>query len=294
MEKRGLGKGLSALLGGVLAQEDAAAVREVGVETIVPNPFQPRREFDPERMKELAQSVREHGVLQPVLVRRVGVDRYELIAGERRLRAARQLGLATIPAIVRDCAGGQALEMALVENVQREDINAVEAAFAYRRLVEEFGLTQEEIARRVGKARSTVANTLRMLTLPETLLDALARGEITEAHARHLLQLGADSQMAAFEEVRRRGLTVKETQRLVQQLRDGPREPREVEPEPSAASPARQDPNLAAAEEALRVALGTNVRIRMAGGVGRIEIEFYSADELDGIVERVLGDEGAR
>lgn len=294
MEKRGLGKGLSALLGGALAQEDAAAVREVGVDMIVPNPFQPRREFDPERLKEMAQSVREHGVLQPVLVRRVGVDRYELIAGERRLRAARQAGLATIPAIVRDCAGGQALEMALVENVQREDINAVEAAFAYRRLVEEFGLTQEEIARRVGKARSTVANTLRMLTLPETLLDALARGEITEAHARHLLQLGPDSQMAAFEEVRRRGLTVKETQRLVQQLRDGPREPREVEPGPSAASPARQDPNLAAAEEALRVALGTNVRIRMAGGVGRIEIEFYSADELDGLVERVLGDGGAR
>lgn len=287
MEKRGLGKGLSALISGTLADEDASSVQEVHINRIRPNPYQPRREFDPEKMAELVQSIRKHGVLQPVLLRRVAVDSYELIAGERRVRAAREAGLRTVPSLVKECTDAQMLEVALIENVQREDINPVEAASAYQRLITEFGLTQEEIAARVGKARSTIANTLRLLTLPPEILESVRTGEISEAHARALLQAPPDSRLKAWEAVKTRRMTSHETEKLTRRLRDDRSAKAAVRTRNR--TPTRKDPDHAAIEEALQQALGTKVTLKESGGIGRIEIEFYSPEELEGIVERILG-----
>jgi ParB family chromosome partitioning protein len=287
MEKRGLGKGLGALISGTLGEEDASSVREVRVEHIRPNPYQPRTVFDPEKLAELVESVREHGVLQPVLLRRVGVDSYELIAGERRFRAAQEAGLRTIPSLVKEYSDPQMLEVALIENVQREDISPVEAAVAYRRLSAEFEMTQSEIAKRVGKAQSTIANTLRLLSLPEPILESLQRGEITEGHARTLLQVGGDAQATAFEAIRSRGLSVREAERLAREIQERPRS------NGAAEKPRREslpDPNLAAVEGALRESLGTKVHVRLSNGVGRIEIEFYDEQQLEGLIARLTGD----
>jgi ParB family chromosome partitioning protein len=286
MEKRGLGKGLGALISSTLGEADASSVREVRVEHIRPNPYQPRTVFDPDRLADLVQSVREHGVLQPVLVRRVAVDSYELIAGERRLRAAQQAGLRNIPALVKEYADPQMLEVALIENLQREDISPVEAAVAYRRLNSEFGMTQSDIAKRVGKAQSTIANTLRLLALPEPILESLQRGEITEGHARTLLQIGGEAQATAFEAIRTKGLSVREAERLAREIlvrapTNGTEKPRH-EPLP--------DPNLAAVEGALRESLGTKVHVRLSNGIGRIEIEFYDEQQLEGLIARLTGD----
>jgi ParB family transcriptional regulator, chromosome partitioning protein len=279
--KKGLGRGLEALLGA--QEETAAGVREVELSRIRANPWQPRSEFDQERIEELAQSVREHGILQPVLLRQTDTNGFELIAGERRYRAAQLAGLARIPAIVREYADRQMLEVALIENLQREDINAVDAATAYRRLSSEFGLTQDEIAARVGKARSTITNSLRLLSLPAPVLAALRQGEISEGHARALLQVPPALQLRAYQEIRQRGLNVRETEKLARERGD-------VRRKTPAAAPASADPEVVAIEEALQTALKTRVRVRNAGGVGRIEIDFYSQDELEGILERIIGD----
>jgi ParB family chromosome partitioning protein len=287
MEKRGLGKGLGALISGTLGEEDASSVREVRVEQIRPNPYQPRTVFDPDKLAELVASVREHGVLQPVLLRRVAVDSYELIAGERRFRAAQEAGLRAIPALVKEYSEPQMLEVALIENVQREDISPVEAAVAYRRLSAEFGMTQSEIAKRVGKAQSTIANTLRLLSLPEPILESLQRGEIAEGHARTLLQVDGDAQAVAFEAIRSKGLSVREAERLTREIQERPRS------NGAAEKPRREslpDPNLAAVEGALRESLGTKVHVRLSNGVGRIEIEFYDEQQLEGLIARLTGD----
>ena len=290
MEKRGLGKGLGALIAGSMAEDDTTNIREVPLDQIVANPFQPRQQFDPTRLAELAQSVQEHGILQPLLVRRKGVSNYELIAGERRFRAARQVGLRVVPVIIREMSDEKSLEVALIENIQREDINAVEAAQAYRRLIDEFGLTQQEIARRVGKSQSAVANTLRLLSLPAQILDSLNHGEITEGHARALLQAQTDHQITAWRMVVNRGLNVRDTERMVRESRANPRSP--ATPSHNAVSEVveTRDPNHAAVEEALQIALGTRVQIRKAGANYRIEIEFYSSDQLEGLVERLIGE----
>jgi ParB family chromosome partitioning protein len=288
LQKKGLGRGLGALLGDALGADDMANVRQVRVDQVRANPYQPRREFDEEKLAELTESVKEHGILQPILVRRLGVDRYELIAGERRFRAAQGASLSAVPAIVRDLDDRQMLEVALIENVQREDISALDAAAAYQRLAEEFGLTQEEIAQRVGKARTTVANTLRLLSLPEPVLEGLQAGRITEGHARALLQVAPEAQVKAYEKALRDHLTVRQTEELARNLgearkgstRTGARRKKVEE---------GADPNHAAVEEALQVALGTRVRIRREGGVGRLEIEFYSDEELEGLVDRIIG-----
>jgi ParB family transcriptional regulator, chromosome partitioning protein len=279
--KKGLGRGLEALLGS--PEEAAGGVAQIEIGRIRANPWQPRNDFDEERLAELAQSIREYGVLQPVLLRQAGTDSYELIAGERRLRAAQQAGLERIPALVKEYGDPQMLEVALIENLQREDINPVEAAAAYRRLSGEFGLNQDEIARRVGKARATVANALRLLTLPQPVLDALRQGEITEGHARALLQLPSALQVHAYREVRMRGLNVRETEKLA---RD--RVPGKQRKAPDAL-PAATDPETAAIEEALQSALKTRVKVRHAGGGGKIEIDFYSQEELEGLIERIIG-----
>ncbi len=285
MDKRGLGKGLGALISGSYGEEDASSVREVPVGQIRPNPYQPRQIFDADRLAELVESIREHGVLQPVLLRRVAIDNYELIAGERRFRAAETVGLKSIPALVKEYGDSQMLEVALIENVQREDISPVEAAFAFRRLGAEFGMTQQAIAKRVGKAQSTIANTLRLLSLPEPILESLQRGEITEGHARTLLQIEGKAQTATWEAIRRRGLSVRETERMARELLSRSSVSEAERPKPDSLP----DPNLMAVEAGLREALGTKVNVRCTNGVGRIEIEFYDEQQLEGLIERLTG-----
>src|SRR5687768_17440585 len=217
MGKRGLGRGLGALLPGASDESDAS-LKDVPLDQIKANPYQPRQIFDETGLGELSRSIQEHGILQPVILKRTGMDSYELVAGERRFRAARQAGLQSIPAVVREYQPSQMLEVALIENLQREDINAVDAAHAYQRLRTEFGLTQEEIARRVGKAQSTIANTLRLLALPDEVLASVQRGEITEGHARAILQARPEAQLVVWQDARNQGLSVRQTERLAREL----------------------------------------------------------------------------
>ncbi len=285
MSKRGLGRGLNALLAGTQADDVARNVRELRLESIAPNPFQPRTHFDEDSLKELADSIRENGVLQPVLVRRRGPERYEIIVGERRLRASRMAGLATIPAIVRECSDRDMLLVALVENVQREDVNPVEQAQAYYRMQHEFGLTQEEIARRVGRSRSAVANTTRLLSLPERALQALQDGRITEGHARLLVSLDPSLQGTALEAFLGRQMSVREAEAFVRSLRRG-----ENAAQAEGVQPGSRDPNLAALEDSLSVALGTRVAVEpLVRGRGSVRIEYYTEEQLEGIVERIIG-----
>jgi ParB family chromosome partitioning protein len=279
-KRKALGKGLSALLPEPEppAGPPGAAGAEVPIDSLDTNPFQPRSALDPARLAELAASIRESGIVQPILVRRRG-ERFQIIAGERRWRAARAAGLATVPVTVRDVPDGQLLELALVENVQREELTPLEEAQAFHRLQEEFRLTQEEIARRVGRERSTIANALRLLRLPRELRELLGEGKLDAGHARALLALdGADGQVALGREAARKGLSVREVERRVALLR-APR---------SAARGARKDPNTRAAEERLRTALGTRVEIARRGRGGAIRILFLGEGELDRLFELLL------
>lgn len=286
MTKRGLGKGLSALLSATEGDQEAQNVRQIPVDRLRSNPYQPRRHFDENALKELADSIRENGVLQPVLVRRVGPEDYELIVGERRLRACRMAGLATIPAIVRECSDRDMLLMALIENVQRHDVNAVEQALAYARMQEEFGFTHEEIARRVGKSRVAVSNTLRLLTLSPDVLKALEAGQISEGHARLLVGMTPDSQRALLEAFLGHDMTVRQAEAMVREMRRGEQGAAAT----TAAKPLERDPNHQALEDALSQALGTRVAVEYYEmGRGRIRIEFYSDEQLEGLVDRLLG-----
>jgi ParB family chromosome partitioning protein len=280
-KQRGLGRGLAALI----PTTTAPGVEEVDLDLIVPNPHQPRAAFDEASLRELVDSIREHGVIQPLIVSAgdsPGV--YQLIAGERRLRAARLAGLARVPVVVKEAADRDLLEIALVENVQREDLNALEEAQAYRRLADEFGLTQEAIAARVGRSRTAVANSVRLLGLSDEIKASLAGGEITEGHARALL--GIESEAArrdAWRRVIERGLTVRQTEELV---RGWPGDGARTAP----AQPARrrQSPETAAVEDKLRSALGTKVELRRsARGRGRLVVHFYSDEELEALLRRL-------
>ena len=276
-EKRpALGKGLSAL---IPSPPPPAAPRdtplEIDIDLLSPNRFQPRSVMDEPKLEDLAQSIRANGVIQPIVVRRAG-DRYEIIAGERRWRAAQRAGLRRVPVVVRDVAQEKLLEVALIENIQREDLNPIEEAHAYRRLVDEFTLTQDAIASAVGKDRATVANYLRLLKLPADLRDAISGGALSMGHARALLAVADEAaQRAAAREVAARGLSVRETEALVRRLAS-PVPPREAE---------RPDVHTRAAEEKLRLALGTRARIVRKGKGGRIEIDFTSEDELQRLYE---------
>jgi len=290
--RRGLGKGLGTLLGE--AADGEGTVREVPPWQISTNPYQPRKSFDDGALAELVESVKEHGILQPLIVRKMEMapGAYELVSGERRLRAAMAAGLQSVPVIVKDYSDPQMLEVALIENVQREDITALEAAMAYQNLIKVFGFTQETIAQRIGKARSTVANTLRILALPQPVLESLGRGEITEGHARAILQAPPDVQTALWQDILEKRLDVRETERLARGLT--PREAGGVRARVKAGSraaarTAQGDPNLAAVESALREALGTKVSVRQSGSIGRIEIEFYDEQQLEGLVQRLTG-----
>ena len=279
VQKRGLGRGLSALIPG--AEGAGASSLEIPLVELESNPLQPRRHFEQAALEELAATIRAHGVLTPVVVRRVPHG-YQVVAGERRVRAARLAGLTRIPAVIKEASNAQALEMALVENLQREDLNPVEAAEAYRRLTEEFGLTQEEVAERLGRDRSSVANALRLLRLPRRLREDLAAGVLSEGHARALLGLEkAADQLKARDLILKRGLTVRATEALVRRLRRGTRGP--------GGRPEAGDPNLRALEDQLRVALGTKVRILRNGKAGTLEISFFSDEDLTRLVELIAG-----
>lgn len=274
--RQALGKGLGALI-----PERSAAELEgkkgfqfCGVEEIQPNPFQPRKAFDEEQLQELAASIREKGILQPLLVRRKG-NSYELIAGERRWRAAQKAGMKEVPILVRDVSESEILELSLIENIQRENLNPIEEAEAFKGLVEQFHLTQEEISRKVGKDRTTIANTIRLLKLPIEIRESLASGAIAMGHARAFLSLETpEKQKLALQKVLSAGLSVRQTESLVNRLRSKSR--------PAPANRARElDPLV----EELQRALGTKVKIVRQGKRGRIEIEFYSQDELDRIID---------
>jgi ParB family chromosome partitioning protein len=287
LEKRGLGKGLGALIPGASREERAAA--DVAIDQVALNPYQPRKNFDDERFQELVRSVRLHGVLQPIVVRAKGEGQFELVAGERRLRAAKAVGLSRIPAVVKELSNEQSLEVALIENLQREDIGPMEAAVAYKRLGEEFNLTQDEIAFRLGKSRSGVANTMRLLNLPSEIQDSLAASELSEGHGRALLSIAdPELQRELWRQAVDSQLTVREVERLCKE--GSPRNvSRETSP-PREATPEPRDPNLVALEDQLRQMFGTRVHINVGKERGKVEIEFYTEDDLT----RILGLLGAQ
>lgn len=289
MSRQALGRGLRALI-----PESSLGVgeglREVPVAEVAPNPFQPRRQFADENLQELAESIRAHGVLEPVVVRPVeGREpvRYELVVGERRWRAAQLAGLTTLPAVVRSVGDREMLQMALVENLQREDLNPVEEAEAYRRLVEEFGLSQEEVARAVGRKRPTVANTMRLLELEPEILEALRSGRLSAGHGKALLSVPpGQGRVELARRVMERALSVRETEELVRRLAQGPPDGSQ-----SRAGPGGRGGGTGAyrrwaeVEAALERALGTRVVIREGRRKGRIEIEFYGEEDLVRLVE---------
>ncbi len=266
--RRPLGKGLSQLIG----EQFESNPTEVPVESIIPNARQPRTVFNDEPLQELAASIREYGILQPLLVRPLDETSYELIAGERRLRAAKLAGLATVPILIRPAGSQHSLELALIENVQREDINALESARAYRRLIEEFGLTQEQVAERVGKSRTTITNTLRLLRLPHKIQEGLSAGSVSEGHARALLAVEDEvKQLALFERILEKGLSVREVER------EGKRRPSK----PRSTTRKHKNPDLVGIEQLLSERLGAPVQI----GGGEISIEYFSEEDLERILE---------
>ena len=299
MTRRALGRGLSALIreqkpvamtpaielgAGAAAGVAPAPARESGlseieVDLIDPNPFQPRTRFDETRIEELAASLRAAGVLQPLLLRPVGL-RYQVVAGERRWRAAQRAGLAKVPAIIRHVHDQEALELTLIENLQREDLNSIEEAQAYERLTHEFGLTQEEVADRTGKDRATVANTIRLLKLPKPVQDLVSDGKLTAGHARAILAIGDPrKQLLLARRVAAQGLSVRQVERLIQSK---PSARRKVEATP-------QDPNVRAALANLERSLQTRVHITpVVGGVGFLKIEYYTDEQLMLLYERII------
>lgn len=282
--RHGLGRGLAALLPAVEAQGDEP-VREVPVKEIRPNSFQPRRVFDEEKLAELAESVRAHGVLQPVVVRAV-IGGFELVAGERRWRAAQLAGLERVPVVVRELSDAEMMEIALIENLQREDLNPLEEATAYQRLLQEFGLTQEELARRLGKSRSHIANIIRLLNLPAGVQEYVSRGTISMGHARALLALeDAELQNQVCRQVVTKNLSVRETENLIRSLLMRKKQQKKKKP-------VALDPWMVEVETNLKHALATQVRIKPGRRGGRIEIEYYSTEDLErltGLLAREAG-----
>lgn len=277
-----LGKGLGSLIpqkGAVqprVQSDERTGVAELPVALIQPNRHQPRQAFADSALKELAESIKKHGILQPLIVTRQE-NGYELVSGERRLRAAKLAGLAKVPAIVRDAGALEKLELALIENIQREDLNAIERAIAYAKLMKEFGLTQEEAAVRLGKPRSAVANTVRLLTLPDDMQKALADGRINEAHAKILAGIeDTKAQRETFEKVVMHGLTVRETEGMVKKI-----------VKVHAYTRKQTTHRFTDIEERLSSKFGTKVRVRPQGRGGQITIDFYSDEELHAIIKKI-------
>jgi len=288
MSKRGgLGRGLSALIPGAPeAGEASTGLLEVPANAIAPNPKQPRSRFDDETLKELAASIREVGILQPIVVRRTGQG-YEVVTGERRLRAAKLAGLATVPVVLRDSDDSDLLREALIENIHREDLNPIELGEAFRQLLDELGLKQEELADRVGVSRSHIANTIRLLALPFEVQQLLTDEKISAGHARALLALGDQEAITSLSlRVAAEDLSVRETEEIVRRFIEAPAEPA---PRKKASPSEAADPNLAEVEEILSEQLATRVVIRMGRRRGQVLIDFGSADDLDRIVSEIIG-----
>lgn len=273
--KKGLGKGLGALI--TSAETDESGVRELRINEVEPNTEQPRKTFNDEKLAGLAESIKQHGVVQPLIVRRDG-NTYKIVAGERRWRAARLAGLQTVPVIVKDLSGKQTMEIALIENLQREDLNPIEEAEAYEKLINEYGMTQEEVSVTVGKSRPAIANSMRLLTLQEKIKEKLITGEISSGHARALLSVESnDLRLKAMEEVIKKEMSVRETERFVKQLTTQKTKKKKKLP----------DAEYQAIEERFREVFGTRVRIMNNKKNGKILIEYYSSDELDRIISLV-------
>ncbi len=286
-QRKALGKGLSALLPqkqtATATAVEAEEFQNIPLEHIRPSEQQPRTSFDGQGLEELAQSIREHGLIQPITVSKLGGGKYKLVAGERRWRAARMAGLKEIPALVRSIRDDQLLELALIENIQREDLNPIEIAMAFYRLATEHGLSHEQIAERTGKDRSTITNFLRLLRLAPIVQDDLIRGSISVGHARALLNISdPEEQRRACERVIDRQLSVRETEKLVKTLTES-----QIKENKGLAKPV--DPNIRAALEELSAALGTRVRlVAKSPTAGRLEIEYYSQDDLDRIYSVIV------
>ncbi len=278
-KRKALGKGLSALIPEAQSlMEEAEGYFTCPVELIDPNPFQPREDFSPSELKEMAESVKEVGIVTPLLVSRKG-DRYQLIAGERRLRAAKMAGLARVPVVVREVSPTESLELAVIENIHRKDLNPIEEAAAYQKLLEELNLTQEALAKRVGKDRATIANLIRLLRLPSAIQKDLIEGRMSMGHARALAGLKSESKQLALRElVIRNGLSVRELERLIQSRGKARKKTDGGEEE---------DYYMASLAEELKRGLGTKVEIKKRGQRGKIIIHFYSDEELERLLERL-------
>ena len=287
VKKRGLNRGLEALLQGAgsldvdLTQnqpKEKDGLQQLPVEWIQRGVDQPRRDMDPEALEELAASIRVHGIMQPIVVRTVGIDRYEIIAGERRWRAAQLAELDSIPALIKEVPDEDAIAMALIENIQREDLNAMEEAFALQRLQNEFELTQQQVADAVGKSRSAIANLLRLLQLSEPVRLMLERGDLEMGHARSLLALEEDQQLQSAREVVAKGLSVRQTEELV----------RKAQQEPKVVTKQAPDADIHSLQDRLSDAIGAAVSItQSAKGKGKLTISYATLDQLDGIIARL-------
>jgi len=281
-QRKALGRGLNALLGAVEA-EATDQLREIDIDRIIPNSHQPRKDFAEDALNELAASIREHGVIQPVVVSALDDGFFQLIAGERRWRASQRAGLLRVPAVVRAAGEHHSLELALIENLQREDLNPMEEAQAYERLISDFGMTQEEVARRVGKNRATIANMLRLLRLPAEVQQWLRENRLTTGHAKALLSLSdLNAILDSARKIIQGNYSVRQAEMLVSRYSnsDGKNE--------SGGAVETVDPNVKAAVHALEQVLGTKVTVQENGGRGRIEIHFYSFEEMNRLYEGLL------
>jgi ParB family transcriptional regulator, chromosome partitioning protein len=282
-KKRGLGRGLGALIPTAETAVASEEIRVIPVTAVQPNPHQPRTTFNNEQLAELAASITTHGLIQPLIVTEQA-DGYILIAGERRWRACQLAGLESVPAIVKEASPQAMLEMALIENIQRADLNPLEEAFAYQQLISEFGLTQEKVAQQVGKARSTVANLVRLVELPANIQQAVADGAISGTHARVLLQLPTpEAQTSAMRQIIKRNLTVRQTEEMVASLLATAK----PEPKPRPTLP----PELADLQNKFEGRLGTRVDIQKSGKGGRVVLHYYSDEELQAIYDAIVGKE---
>lgn len=293
--KPALGKGLGALIKkqpganvipeATISPDERKLVRDVNIATVIPSPLQPRKHFVEAPLEELMESIRQHGIIQPLIVRRVG-DKLELIAGERRWRASQRLGLSTVPVIERQASDRDVLEMALIENLQRQDLNPMDEAAGYVRLAKEYALKQEEIATRVGKSRASVANAMRLLDLHDDVQLQVAQGRVSVGHAKALLALKDQSQqLLASDQVLRKSLTVRATEKLVQELLNPPATRSGQKSVGGSSSPRDLEPHIQAVENRLRTLFATHVSIAHAPKKGKIEIEYYGNDDLQRILE---------
>lgn len=275
LNKRGLGKGLGALIP-ESEEPDKNSIIEIKITDIEANEMQPRKSFDDETLADLSESIKEHGVVQPIIVRKLG-NSYQIIAGERRWRAARMAGKRTIPAIVKECSNLEVMELALIENLQREDLNSIEEAQAYKSLIEEYNMTQEEISKKIGKSRPAIANSLRLLQLPQEIKNMIEEGKVTQGHARALLAIGSEKkQLEMAEKIINQQLNVRQIEKLVKETKHQKKNEKPLN---------NFQIEINQLEERLKTVLGTKVTIQHKNNKGKIEIEYYSNEDLDRILE---------